>query len=88
VLHIRASEVSRDAISKYERDDIVPSVENAHKIAKVLGVSLDYLMSECRLPLFVGFPKNRIDNVIRKLSNLFVFIPPKMWISKCFVVYS
>lgn len=38
--------VSRDAISKYERDDIIPSVENAHKIAKVLGVSLDYLMSE------------------------------------------
>jgi len=40
------SGVSRDAISKYERDDIVPSVENANKIAKVLGVSLDYLMSE------------------------------------------
>ena len=38
--------VSRDAISKYERDDIVPSVENAYKIAKVLDVSLDYLMSE------------------------------------------
>lgn len=38
--------VSRDAISKYERDDIVPSVENANKIAKVLGVSLDYLVSE------------------------------------------
>ena len=38
--------VSRDAISKYERDDIVPSVENANKIAQILGVSLDYLMSE------------------------------------------
>ncbi|CAM1366897.1 conserved hypothetical protein [Tenacibaculum sediminilitoris] len=38
--------VSRDAISKYERDDIVPSVENAKKIAKVLNVSLDYLVSE------------------------------------------
>lgn len=38
--------VSRDAISKYERDDIVPSVENAKMIAKVLGVSLDYLVSE------------------------------------------
>lgn len=38
--------VSRDAISKYERDDIVPSVENANKIARILGVSLDYLMSE------------------------------------------
>lgn len=38
--------VSRDAISKYERDDIVPSVENAKKIAQILGVSLDYLVSE------------------------------------------
>ena len=38
--------VSRDAISKYERDDIVPSVENANKIAQVLGVSLDYLVSK------------------------------------------
>ena len=38
--------VSRDAISKYERDDIIPSVENANKIAQILGVSLDYLMSE------------------------------------------
>ena len=38
--------VSRDAISKYERDDIVPSVENANKIAQVLGISLDYLVSK------------------------------------------
>jgi len=38
--------VSRDAISKYERDDIIPSVVNANKIAKILTVSLDYLMSE------------------------------------------
>ena len=38
--------VSRDAISKYERGDIVPSVENAKRIADVLEVSLDYLVSE------------------------------------------
>ena len=38
--------VSRDAISKYERDDIIPFVENANKIDKFLGVSVDYLMSE------------------------------------------
>lgn len=42
----KAVGVSRDAISKYERDDIIPSVENAKKIAKVLEVSLDYLVSE------------------------------------------
>jgi len=38
--------VSRDAISKYERGDIVPSVENAKKMADVLDVSLDYLVSQ------------------------------------------
>lgn len=38
--------ISRDAVSKYERNDIIPSVENAKKIAKMLGVSLDYLVSE------------------------------------------
>jgi transcriptional regulator with XRE-family HTH domain len=41
----KAVGVSRDAISKYERGDIVPSVENAKKIADILGVSLDYLVS-------------------------------------------
>jgi len=38
--------VSRDAISKYERGDIVPTVENTKKMADVLSVSLDYLVSE------------------------------------------
>ncbi len=38
--------VSRDAISKYERDEITPSVENAKKIAYVLGVSIDFLVNE------------------------------------------
>jgi transcriptional regulator with XRE-family HTH domain len=38
--------ISRDGISKYERGDIIPSVEYAKRIADVLGVSLDYLVSE------------------------------------------
>lgn len=37
--------VSRDAISKYERGDIIPSVENARKMALTLDVSLDFLVS-------------------------------------------
>jgi transcriptional regulator with XRE-family HTH domain len=41
-----ATGISRDAISKYERGDAVPSVEYAKRIADVLGVSLDYLVSE------------------------------------------
>ena len=38
--------ISRDAISKYERGDAVPSVEYAKRIADALGVSLDHLVSE------------------------------------------
>lgn len=38
--------VSRDAISKYERDDNIPSVENAKRIAKILDVTIDFLVSE------------------------------------------
>jgi len=38
--------ISRDAISKYERGDTVPSVDYAKRIADALGVSLDYLVSE------------------------------------------
>lgn len=37
--------ISRDAISKYERGDSVPSVDYAKRIADALGVSLDYLVS-------------------------------------------
>lgn len=41
-----ATGISRDAISKYERGDSVPSVDYAKRIADVLGVSLDFLVSE------------------------------------------
>ena len=39
-----ATGISRDAISKYERGEVVPSVEYAKRIADVFGVSLDYLV--------------------------------------------
>lgn len=38
--------VSRDTIGKYERGDIVPTIEKAKKMADVLGVSIDFLASE------------------------------------------
>ena len=41
-----ATGISRDAISKYERGDAIPSVEYAKRIADVLGVSLDYLAGD------------------------------------------
>ncbi len=41
-----ATGISRDAISKYERGDAIPSVEYAKRIADILGVSLDFLANE------------------------------------------
>lgn len=38
--------ISRDAIVRYERGEILPIADKAKKIADVLGVSLDYLMSD------------------------------------------
>ncbi|MXV14174.1 helix-turn-helix domain-containing protein [Hufsiella ginkgonis] len=40
------SGISRVMIGKYERDEAVPSIEAAKKIAQALEVSLDYLAGE------------------------------------------
>lgn len=37
---------SREIISKYEKDNVMPSIEMAKKIADAFGVSLDYLVGE------------------------------------------
>jgi transcriptional regulator with XRE-family HTH domain len=36
--------VSREMIGRYERDEVIPSIEVAKKIADALDVSLDYLV--------------------------------------------
>ena len=37
---------SREIISKYEKDSVMPSIEMAKKIADAFGVSLDFLVGE------------------------------------------
>lgn len=39
----KAARVSREIIGRYERGEVLPSIEVAAKIADVLEVSLDYL---------------------------------------------
>lgn len=39
----KAASVSREIIGRYERNEVLPSIEVAAKIADVLEVSLDYL---------------------------------------------
>lgn len=41
---------SGDIIGRYERGDMTPSVEVAHKLARTLGVTVDYLVGEHDLP--------------------------------------
>ena len=40
--------VHKNVMGKYERDEVIPSVEIANNIAKVLGVSLDYLIGNIK----------------------------------------
>jgi transcriptional regulator with XRE-family HTH domain len=59
--------VSRDAISKYERDEVKPSIEMATQLAEALEISLDYLTGLSDLEL----DKSIVDVVtsLQKLNN-------------------
>ena len=60
----RATGISRDAVSKYERDEMIPSIENAKKIADFLGVSLDYLASpEVEVPVLDPKMRRRMQEL-------------------------
>jgi transcriptional regulator with XRE-family HTH domain len=48
----KAIDASREAIGKYERNEVIPSVEVAKKIADVFDVSLDYLVNDLAKPAF------------------------------------
>ena len=48
-------EVSREIVGRYERNDAVPSIDVARRIAEALEVSLDYL---------VGNAEQKIDKII------------------------
>src|SRR5690554_4782842 len=48
----KAIEASREAIGKYERNEVVPSVEVAKKNADIFDVTLDYLVNDKTKPSF------------------------------------
>lgn len=49
-------------IGRYEREEITPSVEIANKIAKALGISLDYLVGNTDLEI--------TDNLMRRIKEV------------------
>lgn len=57
--------VHAPVIGRYERDEVKPSIETAFKIAKALGVSLDYLTGLTELEL-----DKSIVSIITNLQNL------------------
>jgi transcriptional regulator with XRE-family HTH domain len=54
---------SREIISKYEKDSVMPSVEMAKKIADAFGVSLDYLAGEGQNASFDKLTLQRIQDI-------------------------
>ena len=58
--------VSREIIGRYERNDAVPSIDIAKRIANAFGVSLDYLVGDSEQEL----DKNMLTRIkdVAKLS--------------------
>jgi len=54
---------SREAIGKYERNEAMPSVETAKKIADVFEVTLDYLVDESAAATFDKQTVKRIRDI-------------------------
>jgi len=59
----KASKASRDAIGKYERDEVSPSIEVTKNMADALGVSLDFLVGGSQLSSYDKDTLRRIDEI-------------------------
>ena len=59
----KSIKASREAIGKYERNEAMPSVDTAKKIADVFDVTLDYLVDESAMPTFDKQTVRRIRDI-------------------------
>ena len=59
---------SREIIGKYERNENLPSVEMALKMAKAFGITVDFLLGEGE---YASYDKDTVDRLknIQKLDN-------------------
>jgi len=55
--------ISKEAVGKYERNEAVPSVETAKKIADAFNVTLDYLVNETAAPSFDKTTVSRMQKI-------------------------
>lgn len=59
----KSIKASREAIGKYERNEAMPSVDTAKKIADVFEVTLDYLVDETASATFDKQTVKRINDI-------------------------
>ena len=64
-----AIEASRDMIGKYERNDNLPSVEVAFKLAEVFEVTIDYLLGKGQYATFDKESLERLEDIENLDSN-------------------
>ncbi|WP_044202302.1 helix-turn-helix domain-containing protein [Echinicola pacifica] len=55
--------LSKEIRGKYERNEILPSIEMVVKLAKVFGVTVDYLIGEGENASYDKETVNRINNI-------------------------
>ena len=65
----KAINASRDIIGKYERNDNLPSIEMALKMARVFNVSVDFLLGEGQYGSYSKEMVNRLDQLETLPSN-------------------
>ncbi len=87
----KAIEASREAIGKYERNEVVPSVEVAKRIADIFEVTLDYLVNDQAKPAFDKKVVQRIVSIEAlkedDKGHLFAMIDAYLRDAKARVVY-
>ncbi|HPZ88096.1 MAG TPA: helix-turn-helix transcriptional regulator [Flavihumibacter sp.] len=86
------SQVSRVMIGKYEREEAVPSIDAAKKIADALEVSLDQLVGEGMLKGFDKKTLKRFEELEHleeeKKKTLFDLIDTYIWDAKARKTYA
>ena len=68
-------DISHVMVGRYERDETVPSIDVAKKIADILGVSLDFLVGDSQN---ASFDVNTIKR-IEEIQNMPNELRDKMW---------
>ncbi|QMU64615.1 MAG: helix-turn-helix domain-containing protein [Flavobacteriaceae bacterium] len=65
----KLANVSGDIVGKYERNEMKPSIDTAHRLANALNVTLDYLVGDSDTVLFDKDITKRMEAIINMESE-------------------